>query len=188
MRAPFLLLLVFLAFQVPVHAQVPEPSFPMGKPIDTRMGLGLFGLLGGGMEYSVQGRPISRYEDFKTVIYPVRDRESSDLIRQAEEAHLTAWIFYTGGAALAIDVALNFKPAPFLGVDWIDRAATGFAFGQILMGAGFLFDSNAEARKYNAVQRYNYLVGSRHEAALDLVPPRLAFGPSGARCLIGARF
>lgn len=62
-------------------------SFPSGQTIDARMDLGFFGLLGGGMNYSVGGQPISRYEDFKNLIYPLRDGEASDLIRESEAYH-----------------------------------------------------------------------------------------------------
>ena len=64
-----LLFLLFVLSSAPLGAQAPG-DFPSGRPIDTRMDLGLFGLLGGGLEYSIQGRPIRRYEDFKSVLYP----------------------------------------------------------------------------------------------------------------------
>lgn len=183
-----LLSLLFALSVASAWAQGPE-AFPSGRPIDCRMDLGLFGLLGGGPEYSIQGRPIRRDEDFKSVIYPLGDREASDLLRESGSAHLTASIFYMTGAAVAVDVALNFRPAPLLGVDWIDRTATGLAIGQLFWGVGVLFDSNAGARRFNAVQRYNHLLKDRDETrSVEWAAPQVAWSGDGARCLLGARF
>jgi hypothetical protein len=145
--------------------------------IDTRMDLGLFGLLGGGMSYSIQGKSISRYEDFKSQIYSMGDLEASNLIREAHEAHLTAWVFYVGGMATGLDVALTFKPTPLLGVDWFDRMATGAVAAQFFWAAGALFDSNAESRKYNAVQRYNHVLQKKQDDAFLDFSPNLCLGP-----------
>ena len=152
------------------------------------MDLGLFGLLGGGLEYSIQGRPISRYEDFKTVLYPLQDREASDLLRESESSHTAAWLLYGTGSAVGLDVALSFQPVHFLGVDWFDRTATGFAAAQFFWAVGILFDSNAEARKFNAVQRYNRLLRQGGDLSFDWMAPHLAFGPGMAQCSLGARF
>ena len=139
-------------------------------PIDTRMDLGLFGLLGGGMNYSAEGRPLTRYEDFKGLIYPLHDEQASSLIRDAEECHFAADVLYVTGGLVGADVALNFKPVPFLGVDWIDRVSTAVVAGEIFWGVGALMDSSAEGHKYNAVQRYNQLLGKQDQAFLDLKP------------------
>lgn len=176
-------LLVFLILSSPVLA---DSSFPADRPIDTRMDLGLFGLLGGGLEYSVQGRPIRRYEDFKSLLYPLRDREASDLLRESESSHTAAWLLYGAGTAVGIDVAISFKPVPLLGVDWLDRTATGLAAAQFFWALGILFDSNAEARKFNAVQRYNHLL--RKDEDLSWLPPQVAIAPGGAQCSLGVRF
>ncbi len=52
------------------------------------MNLGLFGLVGGGMDYSIEGKPISRMEDFESLIYPIHDVEATDLLREAKDDHL----------------------------------------------------------------------------------------------------
>ncbi|HJT24410.1 MAG TPA: hypothetical protein VJ873_07520 [bacterium] len=159
--------------------------FPAGQPIDSRMDLGFFGLLGGGMTYSVGGKPITRYEDFKGLIYPLRDEEASRLIRDAEDCHWAAWVLYGTGATVGVDVGLAFKPVPFLGVDWIDRIATGVVAAEIPWGIGALLDNSAEARKYNAVQRYNYLIQQKEDAFLNL-KPQLVLAQDGPR--LGLRY
>lgn len=153
-------------------------SFPAGAPIDTKMDLGLFGFLGGGMTYSVGGKPISRNEDFKKLIYPLHDLEASDLIREAEELHLAAWICYVSGGISGLDVALAFKPVPLVGVDWIDRISTGVVASEVLVGLGALLDNSSEGRKYNAVQRYNKVLRKEDQAFLDL-KPQLYFAQQG---------
>lgn len=163
----FILFLFFPSIVLGEPLSAP-PAFPKDQPIQTRMNLGLFGLLGGGMDYQLGGRPITRYEDFKALIYAQGDREASDLIREAHETHLTAWLFYGAGTATGVDVALAFKPAPLLKVDWIDRIATGFVAAQFFWAAGALFDTNAESRKYNAVQRYNHLLKNEEDAFLGV--------------------
>lgn len=145
-------------------------SFPADTPITSKMNLGLFGFLGGGMNYWIGGKPITRYEDFKGLIYSLRDEEASDLIREAEDAHYTAWMFYVTGTAVGSDVALFYKPATFLGIGWFDRLATGALVADAFWGVGMLFDANAEARKYNAAQRYNRLIEGKKESALEFNP------------------
>jgi hypothetical protein len=162
-------------------------SFPIGQPIETKMDLGFFGLLGGSMNYTVGGKPISRYEDFKALIYPLRDPEASDLIREAGEAHLTAWMFYGAGTATGIDAALFFKPAPLLNINWFDRIATGVVTAEIFWGIGALFDNNAEGRKYNAIQRYNQLLRKEKESFLDL-KPEITMAQGGPKLGLGCDF
>lgn len=152
------------------------------------MNLGLFGLLGGGMDYSIQGRPIQRYEDFEAVIYSQKDAESEDLIRTAEETHASAFVLYGAGVAMGIDLALAFKPNTLLGVDWFDRIATGFVGAQVFWAVGALLDSNAEGRKYNAIQRYNHLLLAKEGLSLEWIPPQVAWGPEGVQGTLGIRF
>ncbi|GEM_PF-1813348 len=175
-KALFFLLVPVLACAVVGRAQA-DP-FASGQSIDTRMDLGLFGLLGGGMNYSMGGRPLTRYADFKGLIYPLRDEEASDLIRDAEQCHFAASVLYVTGGVVGVDVALNFKPVPFLGVDWFDRISTAVVAGEFFWGAGALLDNGAEGRKYNAVQRYNQLLRNSPQAVLEL-KPRLALAPQG---------
>ncbi len=170
-RFPWVFLAVIgcwgMAFADPDSHSVP---FPSDTPIESRMDLGLFGLLGSGMTYTVGGQPLRRYKDFKGLIYALRDEEASDWIREAEEAHFTAWMFYVTGAAVGADVALFFKPTTFLNIGWLDRIATGGLVANALWGVGMLFDANAEGRKYNAVQRYNRLIEGKKESALEFNP------------------
>ena len=122
------------------------------------------------MEYSVNGKKISRYEDFKSLIYPLRDAEASSLIREAESDHVTAMILYGAGFATGLDLALFFKPNKVLDVNWFDRFATGLIAAQIFGALGGIFDGNADGRKYNAVQRYNQLIQQPKESLLYLRP------------------
>lgn len=167
----------------------PDPAaFPLDQPIESRMNLGLFGVLGGGMNYSVGGKPISRYEDFQSLIYPLRDTEASDLLREAGELHFAAWMLYVSGAAVGVDVGLSFKPVRLLGVDWFDRVVTGVVASEVPWGIGALLDSSAEGHKFNAIQRYNDLIlEKKGEAFLDL-RPRLTLAQDGPRLGLSCSF
>ncbi len=151
-------------------AEGPLVSSMPAQPIETHMDLGLFGLLGGSMEYSVDSKKITRYEDFKFYIYPIRDAEASQLIREAEADHFAAEMFYGSGIVCGLDVALFLNPTPFVHVDWIDRIGTGVFVAQLFVAVGALFDTNGEGRKYNAVQRYNHLALEKKETFLGLTP------------------
>jgi hypothetical protein len=170
---PIALLIVFaLAMPCLLFAGSPSDSatYPVDQPIETKMNLGLFGLLGGGMSYSVGGKPITRYKDFKTLIYTQDDREACDLIHSAQEARYAAWMLYWSGVAVGADVAIFFKPTPVLHIPWFDRLATGFVATQIFWAVGAIFDSDGEARKYNAVQRYNHQLDKQDGAFLGFTP------------------
>ncbi len=150
-----------------------DPSsafFPEGVPIESKVDLGLFGLIGGGMKYTIDGRSIDRYEDFQSLIYPLHDTEASDLLREAQAAHFVALMFFVSGVGAGVDFALVFKPDPFLGVNWFDRIATGFVAAQFFWGVGALFDGDAAGRKFNAVQRYNHLLKEKEDAFLGFTP------------------
>ena len=141
------------------------------QPIETKMDLGFWGIFGCSMEYSMEGKKISRYEDFKSLLYPLGDKEASSLIREAESDHVAAMVLYGAGLATGLDLALFFKPNPLLNIDWFDRFATGLIAAQIFAGLGGIFDGNAEGRKYNAVQRYNQLAkANKEETWLNLSP------------------
>ncbi len=156
-------------------------------PIQTKMNLGLFGLLGSNMEYRMGDRKLESFEDFKKAIYPLNDEEASKLIREAEEDHFVASMFYVAGVATGVDVALVFNPTPFVHVDWIDRIATGAVVLQFFAVAGALFDLNAGGRKYNAVQRYNGLVRKEEDAFLGIAP-RLALRSDGLGLAVTSSF
>jgi hypothetical protein len=168
----------FLCLALPALVWPGSPEETKPQPFETRMDLGLFGLLDGGMRYSLGGKPISRYEDFKSLIYAKNDTEASDLIREAHEAHFVAWMLYVAGAATGVDIGLSFKPAPVLHIDWFDRIATGVVAGQVFWAVGAIFDTNAEGRKYNAVQRYNQLLRDRNQSFLGF-SPQVCLGGQG---------
>jgi len=150
------------------------------QPIETHMGLGLFGILGGSMEYRLNGKRITEDEDFKKLIYPLKDEEASQLIRDTQSNHFAANVFYVTGALCGLDVAVFYKPPIFIGVDWIDRIAIGVVVAQIFTDIGSLFDANADARKYNAVQIYNRKIRKQDEAFLGIQPQvsLASYGPS----------
>ena len=163
-------------------------SFPLDQPIESRMDLGLFGVLGGGMNYSVGGKPIRRYEDFQNLIYPLKDTEASDLLREAGELHFAAWMLYVSGAAVGVDVGLSFKPVHLLGVDWFDRIVTGVVASEVPWGIGALLDGSAEGHKFNAVERYNDVIFEKKgRASLDL-KPQLTLAQDGPRLGLGCSF
>lgn len=139
------------------------------------------------MEYRIGSQRISRYEDFKRLIYPLGDEEASQLIRDSEAFHFAAWLCYVSGGIVGLDVALAFKPDSILGVEWFDRIATGAAAGEVFWDLGSLLDSAAGAREYNAVQRYNRLIGKKDQAFLDL-EPRLYLAQSGLILGVGRNF
>jgi hypothetical protein len=134
------------------------------------MNTGLFGLLGSSVDYSLKGRKLERYEDFKELIYPLRDEEASRLIRDSQDKDFIAQLFYGGGVAAGVDVALVFKPVPLLNNDFFDRVATGYFTAQILWGVGLIFQTNAESDKFNAVQRYNQRVRGEKPEAWRITP------------------
>ncbi|HEY5037996.1 MAG TPA: hypothetical protein VIJ93_02880 [bacterium] len=145
-------------------------SLSARKVIETKIDLGLFGLLGGGMTYSVNGKKITRDEDFQRLIYPLRDEEASKLIHDAREEHFVGALLYLSGVVVGADLALFFKPNPLVNIDFIDRIGTGLIATQIFTGIGAIFDANADGRRYNAVQRYNKLIQVREDAFLGLSP------------------
>jgi len=161
-------LLLFCLSADGAWAQPAPLSNPKKLPIETHLDLGLLGLFGGSMEYSLDGRKIESYGDFKNLIYPLRDAEASNLIRSAEQADLVSWVIYGGSIAVGIDVALVFKPVPVFNDDALDRISTGLFVAQIGIGIWNIFATNAEARKFNAVQRYNKVLKNKISASLEL--------------------
>ena len=186
-RMSLVMILFVLAPPVFAEREVPESPFTAGSPIETRMDFGVFGLLGGGMRYRVDGRPISRYEDFQCLILPLRDEEATRLLNESQECHFAAWILYVSGGAVGVDVGVSFKPMVLLGVDWFDRIATGLTAAEVFWTVGALLDGSGEARKFNAVQRYNQLLKEKDQAFLEL-GPRLQWTPGGMILALQGRF
>lgn len=177
-RTLFLLLVLGLPLSVMAQADPAATPTPQLVPIRMHMDLGLFGILGSSMNYNLRGEKLNSYDDFKKVIYPLKDEEASEQIRQAEEAHFGAMLLYGTGVLTGIDIALVFQPAPFLHIDWLDRIVTGAVVAQFFIGAGALFDNNAEGHKFNAVQRYNRLIRRETDDRLDFTP-RVTWNENG---------
>jgi len=169
----FLLSAIFLLSSLSVnlaHAQSAPLSNPKNLPIETHLNLGFLSLFGGTMEYSLNGRRITSYQDFKHLIYPLGDAEASNEIRVAEQMDFVSWVIYGGSIVVGADVALFFKPVPFVNDDGLNRIATGFFVAQLGIGVWSLCNASAEARKFNAVQRYNKVLRKKTTASFELSP------------------
>lgn len=153
-----------------------SPAVLSPAPIETRMDLGLWGLLGASLRYSIDGQPIQDDGELKERIYSLHDEEASRLIRESGESRFITRLFLVTGALLGADVALLYKPVPFVRVDWIDRISTGLVTAQFLAGVGFIFNANAEGLKFNAVQRYNRLLRRPEASGMRLSPEVFADG------------
>ena len=151
-----------------------KPESHQKHVFETRIDYGLFGILGGGMNYSLDGKKIRHYRDFNEIINSLHDEESSKLIREAQSADLVSWILLMTGIPVGIDVGLVYKPVPFLGLDWTDRISSGFVAAQVFLALGAIFETNAESLKYNAVQRYNHLVRGEEVESLKITPQLFA--------------
>ena len=188
MKVRYFLLPVLAATRIAFAGSSTQTSpLPDGPPVESKMSLGFLGLVGGGMDYTLGGKPLRRFEDFEKLIYPLQDEEATQLLHDAKESRFAAWMCYVSGGILTVDVALSFKPVALLGVDWFDRAATGVAAGEVLWGLGALLDSAGDARQYNAVQRYNRLLRGNGQTFLGL-EPRLCLAPGGVLLDVGGDF
>ena len=167
----FLIVFIFLTG----GALAKDTNAGKGAPIQTKMTMGLFGILGANMEYSYNGKKLENYRDFQNVIYPLGDAESARMIHEAEEAEFVWWMLLVTGVAAGVDVALAYKPVPFLNVDWIDRISTGTVAIQIFLAPGIIIGAIGASDKFNAVQRYNSLVRGEEKKALSF-SPRLVMG------------
>jgi len=128
-------------------------------------------ILGGDMQYGLNGQKIVHYRDFKSLIYPLRDSEASDLIRQAEATDLISWIVLATGISASIDIGFFYKPPVVFNSDIADRVTEAVVTAQIGFGAFAIIHNIAEGRKFNAVQRYNHLIRKqREESSLELNP------------------
>ena len=184
MKKILFLILLFPILACAANAGPPMDGLPAHpSPIETKMSLGLFGLLGSSMEYSIDGKPINEYRDFKKLIYPLQDEEASQLIRNAEDCHFIADIIYVGGTAVALDVVFFFQPVVIFHDDFFDRVATGAVTSQFIWAAGLLFDLNAAGQEFNAVQRYNKLIRQEEQKSESFYPGFFAGKSSFGLCL-----
>jgi hypothetical protein len=137
---------------------------------ETHANLGFFDLENF-MECRLDGKLVENYADFKKIIYSLRDPEASHLIREAEETDFASWVLLGAGLAGAADVALVYSPVVVFHNDWADRLATFVVTAQIGLGAWTIVHNVAEARKFNAVQRYNHVLLTKAEtSSLELQP------------------
>jgi hypothetical protein len=166
----FLLLISFMLVGY-LQAQTQSIQNDSYSTIDTKADLGFMAILGGDMQYSLNGQKLVRYQDFKSLIYPLRDPEASKLIRQAEATDLISWIVLATGISASMDIAIFYKPPVVFNSDIADRVTEAVVTAQIGFGAFAIIHNIAEGRKFNAVQRYNHLIRKqREESSLELNP------------------
>jgi len=167
----FFSLLILFRFIECLQTQAQSIQNNSQAPIETQADLGFMAILGGDMQYHLNGQKIVHYKDFKNLIYPLRDPEASQLIRDAESTDLASWLILATGVALSTDIALFYKPAVIFNSNVPDRITMGLVTVQIGLGFYFIVHNIAEGRKYNAVQRYNHLLRSQpEESSIELNP------------------
>ncbi len=165
------LFLISFTFVGHLRAQTASIQNDSHSTIDTKADLGFMAILGGDMEYSLNGQKIVRYQDFKSLIYLLHDPEASNLIRQAEATDLISWIVLATGISASIDIAIFYKPPVVFNSDIADRVTEAIVTAQIGFGAFAIIHNIAEGRKFNAIQRYNHLIRKqREESSIELSP------------------
>jgi hypothetical protein len=163
--------LLFFTFFGFLQVQAQSITNETNSPIETQADLGFMAILGGDMQYSLQGQRIVRYQDFKNLIYPLHDSQASNMIRDAEATDLISWIILSTGVGAAIDIAVFYKPPVVFNSDIPDRAVEAIVLSQIGLGAFAIVHNIAEGRKFNAVQRYNHLLkDTPKESSIELNP------------------
>ena len=115
------------------------------KPIDVRLSLL-------GFEYSKDNELLSDDKQFEALVYPLRDFESANLLKSYEASKDRSEIFHwVGVAGLLTGLAgLLSSPSDQQTPFWV--TAIG---GAVSFQLGGLFKSDAQAAKFNCVQRYN---------------------------------
>lgn len=106
----------------------------------------------GGLGYFYNDEPLLRYRQFEDLVGPLRDYETSRLLKKSEASDLNARIFRGVGWAGVVTgvIGLLAVPAHQQTGFWI--AAIG---GGLSIDIGGLFESEAQTSKFNCVQRYN---------------------------------
>jgi hypothetical protein len=167
----FFLFLILFTFIGCLQLSAQSIQNDSSTPIETQADLGFLDILGGDMQYHLNGQKIVHYKDFKNLIYPLHDPETSQLIRDAESTDLASWLILTTGVALSTDIVLFYKPAVIFNSNVPDRIITGLVTVQIGLGIYFIVHNIAEGRKYNAVQHYNHLIRKQpEEGSIELNP------------------
>ncbi|SRR5579871_437701 len=106
----------------------------------------------GGLQYSIDGRLLERYEDFENLVFPLRDFESERLLKRSETSNINSKIFgWVGFAGFATGVVgLLTSPSNQQSPFWVSAIGGG-----VLIDIGGLFQSEAQTTKFNCVKRYN---------------------------------
>ena len=167
------LFLISFTFVGYLQAQTQSIQKDSHSIIETKADLGFMAILGGDMEYSLNGQKVVRYQDFKRLVYPLRDPESSNLIRQAEATDLISWIVLVTGISASADIAIFYKPSVVFNSDIADRVTEAIVTAQIGFGAFAIIHNIAEGRKFNAIQRYNHLIRKQYEESMVELKPKL---------------
>jgi hypothetical protein len=167
----FLLISALLGIVAPLQAQSLKNE--QNHPIETQADLGFLDIIGGDMKYSLDERPITSYQQFKSLIYPLGDLEASHLIRNAESTDMAAWIVLSAGLATSLDIALVYNPPALFSSDISNRAVEFLATAQISLGLFAIIHNVAEGKKFNAVQRYNRVLRKHVEESSVRFEPKL---------------
>lgn len=126
--------------------------------------------MGSSLGYYLDGKDINHFKDLKGLMGSCGDPEAMRLIRGSEDADKWGWGFMLSGLTLGIVTAIAVPPSPLLNIELIDRAATGGFYAQFLVLPGALFQINASAQKFDAVQRYNLIVRGEEPRVLKVTP------------------
>lgn len=142
--------LTSISFPEFLSAQDAANAFPSGEPKLRPIEIEYRTL--GGLQYSIDGRLLTRYGDFEQLVSPLRDYESERLLKRSESSDLNSKIFGVAGFLGLVTgvVGLLTTPSNQQTPFWV--TAIG---GSVLVDIGGLFQSEAQTTKFNCVQRYN---------------------------------
>lgn len=198
MRLSNLVLLLFLAAAGVVYAQddtdtTAAPAKPKFTPIEIQtFGWGRHATNG----FYYQGSPLQNFDQFKTVIDPLGDAQASQFLRvSANEDGWGNGLFWGGilmTAAAWVDFGIELgtmsqttypNGALYPVTTFHDPDLGPFAVlisaGTLSWVGGMFLMSDAGTDRYNAVNRYNYVVQNGRSLSLNFLPeshqPELSF-------------
>jgi hypothetical protein len=105
-----------------------------------------------GLQYSLQGVPLTRYPEFEALVFPLRDWEATRLLKSSETSDSNSKIFDAIGFAGLVTgvVGLLTSPSNHQPPFWITAIGGG-----VLIDIGGIFQMEAQGAKFNCAQRYN---------------------------------
>ncbi len=144
--------LLFLMFSFPrlISAQESADSSHLSEPKLKPIEIEYHTL--GGLQYSLDGRLLTRYQDLRNIVLPLGDYESERLLKRSESSDVNSQIFGTVGFVSFVTGVAGLltsgsrQQTPF----WVTAIGGG-----VLIDVGSLFQSEAQTTKFTCVQRYN---------------------------------